>query len=451
MVHDSMIHKVPDGLLPDAATLALLQAILSQDVANAKAAFLRWQGLMPFDDMPYSHLALMGELANVIEVIDPNYPHRARMMGLKKYVWSNNIRILHPVLSVLDACAQEGIIPVLIKGGGVIAADSTQIHRRFIRDLDLLVPESQIVSVSKVMINEGWRPTSGRIPGAIRAQSFDREMVDQQGSHYRVEIDLHRSVLHLGRHSDADCSFFSRTLNAQLFGRPVQTLHHQDWALVSLMHGGVYSESPNFAWLIDAVRAMRLPEFSADNFLKTLAERSLITAATPLLKYLEQHFELGFPSYSHHQSLMKNLLFSKEAQAIGHSRKERGMWGRVFMWLAEFVRSKKITHRVSYATDLGVYARRSYTFLFASPTESQLNFRLNEDKHTRRLDIEIHIPINDSAQSDYDLWFEGRWVTRIKIRSRLTLLGIKRKGVWRAQVPIDFLSNLTGFVLKKIG
>jgi hypothetical protein len=439
-------------LLPDEATLALLQAILLSDHQQAKESLLRWQALIPFDDIPYGQLSLMGELASVIDIIDPNYRDRARLMGLKKYVWSNNIRILHPVLPVLDACVQHAITPVLIKGGGVIAADSTHIHRRFIRDLDLLVPESQMVQVSKILVKEGWRPTSGRIPGAIRAQSFDREMTDQQGARYRVEIDLHRSVLHLGRNGDADHAFFSRTLPAQFFGRSVQILHHQDWALVSLMHGGVYSESPNFAWLIDAIRAMRSPSFCADDLVKVLADRSLTTACQPLVKYLADNFGLDLPPLTTPQTLIASFLFDQEAKAIRASRAQRGVWGRLFMWAGEFWRTKQWSHQVTYACDWGVYAQRTFLSLFKTTKITKLTYELCGQLKPNTLIVKIECFGPSSDRSDWDVWHEGGWLTRIRIRSRLKWLGLRGRGsVWSAQIPFEGAFNSGTLRIEKCG
>ena len=50
---------------------------------------------------------MMGELADVVDVVGPGYPDRSRLLGMKKYVWANNIHILAATAPIVGALTAE--------------------------------------------------------------------------------------------------------------------------------------------------------------------------------------------------------------------------------------------------------------------------------------------------------------------------------------------------------
>ena len=421
---------------PNLSIQHLLQVILLTNLQDKQAAFHRWQESIALDDIPYAQFGLMGELAHLIDEVAPNYAHKSRLLGMQKYVWSNNIRILHPALSVIDAFNQQGLTYLVLKGGGVIAKDPSFLYRRFIRDLDLMVLEADIPRAAEILVSLGWRPCTGRIPGPIRAQAFDKRITDQQGNSYRVEIDLHRSALHLGRHGRADDVFFKRTEVGQLLGRSVPILAAPDWALVSVMHGLVYSESPNYAWLVDAVRALQTPGLDTHQFVATLQERSLIIAAQPILDYLSEGFQVNLPKTKLAVGGLLRSLYEKEAQAIACSRQERGWWGRCILWLAELCRSKSWGHFVDYRSDWGVYAKRSWVSAFVSPGQEGVIYELKHQNGQPELEVQIARDSQSAGRADFDVFLANRWLVRVRLRSRMP--GLRHGGgVWRVRLPVS--------------
>lgn len=426
---------------PDLATEALLGAILLESLEKRKAAFERWAKLIHLDDVSPAQFGLLGELAHMIDELAPLYEHRARLIGMKKYVWSNNINILHPSLPILDAFNADKISFIVLKGGGVIARDSSAISRRFIRDLDLMVSVNQIPLAVDNLIAMGWRPVSGRIPGGIRAQTFDKTITDAQGLQRRVEIDLHRCAHHLGRNSSFDDEFYQNSQKANLLGRDVDILHPTDLALLSLMHGGIYSKDPNFAWLTDVIRSIRHPQFSWDHFSNSISSRKLLSHAKPILKYLENNFELKI-----HSKLLKDIdvthsyLFERESLAISLPRENRGISGRLLMFVAEVWRSKKLFYKVKYTSDLGFGCRH---LLFARESDEfdyKISF-LGNDKSR----IQIRININDHHLShkklDYDLWDQDKWLARVRLRSSFPFLR-SMNGIWTCSIGLKSAVNL---------
>jgi hypothetical protein len=215
----------------------------------------------------------------------------------------------------------------------------------------------------------------------------------------------------------------------------VPTLAAPDWALISVMHGLVYSESPNYAWLVDAVRALQAPGLDKDLFVTTLQERSLIVAAQPILDYLSECFQVNLPKTKINVGGLLQSLYEKEAQAIACSRQKRGWWGRGILWLAELCRSKSWGHSVNYRSDWGVYAKRSWVSAIVSPQQEGVTFELKHQHGQSELEVQIVRNSQSSGRADFDVFLANRWLVRVRLRSRMP--GLRHGGgVWRVRLPV---------------
>lgn len=423
---------------PDLALERLFQAVLC-DGAAASAAFAAWTRAIRFDDIPSSHFRLMGELAGVVDRLAPGYENRNRLLGMKKYVWSNNVHILRMALPVVDALLAERVPFAVLKGGGVIAADPAALHSRFIRDLDLMVAEPDVPRAAEILLRGGWRPITGRIPGRIRAQPFDKRIVGNPHGQDRAEIDLHRSALHFGRYGRFDDAFFDRTLYGNLLGRTVRYLHPGDQALVAVMHALNHDPDSSFGWLGDAVRALRHPDFQWGDFTGELMRRRLGRHAAPVLGYLDATFGVGVPDGLLDAMARTPLgwLFDAEVAAIGRNRLDRGWRGRAAMMAAEAIRSGAVSRFVRYRTDYGIRMRR-FRSRPAPPDLPAGGFRDRVEVlggAPSRAAIEVVCGPNGSRKFDLDLWAGDRWIARLKLRAAFAPAQ-SIAGCWRAVVEM---------------
>jgi len=424
---------------PDRILERLLQAVLCP-TPGARDAFEDWRASIPFDAIPHSHFHMMGELADVVDRVCPGYEHRTRLLGMKKYVWSNNIHILAATKPLVSAFAAAKLRFVVLKGGGEIAADPSAQNRRFIRDLDLLVAEEDIPRAADLLFRHGWRAVSGRIPGRIRAQAFDRKLHGTPDGKSRVEIDLHRSVLHFGRNARFDDAFFGRTTPGNLLGTPVETLHAVDRALVSASHALITDPDKNFVWILDAVRAFRHPTFDWDHFFKSVEDRRMGRHLGPVLSYLDRTFQIGLPA-GFVERLMRDplaLLFDAEIAAIGKNREGRGFSGRVVIFLAELLRSRAFVRNVPFQTDFGVRMCRSDGSVAldrGQPPSLRYAFRTDRDC-AKSLIVDVACDMSSRRRRDLDLWFGDRWVAKLRIRA-FPWLRTNASRVWRAKIEFD--------------
>jgi len=402
-----------DYFRPGHALERLMQAILLSPEA-AKPALLEWQRLMNFDDMPFSHFRLMGELAAVIDRLAPDFSERKRLAGVEKFIWSNNIHILHIVQPSVERIAAAGIDFVVLKGGGVIASDPGALKRRFIRDIDLLVAENDVPEASAILMRAGWRPTTGRIPGRIRAQPFDRPIAGNQHGKERAEIDLHRSVVHFGRYGRFDDALCRRAVPGILMGLPVKCLNPVDRALVASMQGLVYDADQTHAWVLDAVRAMRTAGFDWNDFRRALCERRLHRHAALVLPWLERTFGVGCPP-----DFIANLgdgptpwLYDAEIAAYARDRDRRGLSGRLAMGAAELVRSRRLAHKAKYRTDF-IVRMKQVSAPSENPGGAEWQVRTADSDPASAM---VYIRVEDvRPRLEFDLWRGDNWLARLRV------------------------------------
>lgn len=419
---------------PDPYLERLLQSFLCRG-EQARQAFAEWVGHGSFDDIPPSHFRQMGELAAVIDTLAPDYPYRSRLMGLKKYVWSNNIHVLRLCLPGLDRLTTAGVPTLLLKGGGVIASQPDALHRRFIRDLDIMVHEPDVPKAAEALFSDGWRASTGRIPGSVRAQPFDKVISKNPHGQNRAEIDLHRSALHFGRYGDFDETMWDRADQGNLMGRAVQFPGATSRALIASMHGLIYDVDSTFVWVVDAVRAMRDPKFSWSDFLNEIRRRKLEQHALRVLDYLQGVFGVGFGEAQRQQLKPSALgfLFDAELDAIAASRDQRGIRGRVEIALAEFARSRSFRRRVEFKTDFGV--RMAKVSDQTEPFGVGEEYRFGAVQARRQVDLTIELPLTAKGRRDFDLWRGEVWIARLKIK-RPYFGQPSLHGRWRTKVTL---------------
>ena len=420
---------------PPAPLESLLQAILAPEPL-ARRGFDDWRRASNFDALPEAHFRLLGELALVVDRLDPDWHEKPRVLGIQKYCWSNNIHIIRTALPVIDSLIAAGIRFVLLKGGGIIARDPDAMHWRMIRDIDLLVATADIAATAEILLASGWRPVTGRLPGVLRAQPFDRRGPANPHAPSRVEIDLHHRVLHPGRYGEFDADFIERSHVSSLLNREVRSPHLVDQALTALSQALMFSEHPNYVWIGDAMRAMRASDFAWPEFWARVEQRDILLHARSVVGYLQDAFALpvrDMPVPTARRSRMKDVIHAAEISAMGRSRAQRGLSGRLAMLVAESLRSTSIRKRVAFRTDYTISMRPSH----GSPGLLQREGDGFTWDATLARGGEISISVQFAApitqRVELDLWSGERWVRRLKLKTGMSA----RLGwtLWKASVP----------------
>lgn len=412
----------------------LLWTALSGRPEDAAAAYRAWRAEADIEALSEAEFRLLPAIADAIDRLEPQAPIRARLRGLQKYCWSHNIHILRTTLPVLEGLARAGIPTVVLKGGGVIARTPEAIRRRSIRDLDLLVRTADVPAAVAVLLAEGFRPVTGRIPGRSRAKAFDKAGPANPHAPERIEIDLHHRALHLGHRGRFDDDLVDRSLPAELLGRPVRVLAAVDEALVAIGQALQGDANPSHFWIGDALAALRSPGFDAAAFWERARLRRFDTHAAVVLAWLDQQFGLPpgiLAARPPARGWLARRFDQAELRAMARPPRERGLLDRIVLRLAEGRRGGWRRPNPPFPTDLGRRLSAVWGAAEPVPEGRDITWRIAPDAGGEERVI-LTFAGAPPARADFDLWCGELWAARLRLRR---LPWERHVRVWAARLP----------------
>lgn len=414
--------------------IQLLWSSILCDAAEAQVAYRQWRSLVDFDELSQAEFRIVPALSPRIGLLEPDSPYAARLKSLQKYCWSNNIHILKTAIPVLDELNEASIEFAVLKGGGILAADNQAIRRRIISDLDLLVRTGDVPAATEILLSAGWRPVTGRIPGRIRAQPFDKIGPTSPHAPTRIEIDLHHRAIHFGRYSTADNDLLDRSRPGLLLGRPVRYLCAVDRALVSISQAIMHDKQPTYIWVGDAVEAIRSPDFDLDEFIERARRRRFSHQAVEVLHRLG--FLFGLPEFDlperrpRHSSRIGRKLYELETRAVAKPRSQRSFIDNAARMIAEAARFEWHAYQPGFRTDLGVRLTPTRSRNRYDNDAAEFRWSASQDANGRAA-LTIQFDAEPPKRADFDVWADGRWIARLRLRCKPWQASVRS---WRASI-----------------
>jgi hypothetical protein len=235
-------HRLPDGALPTPAQVDLLRA--ASLGAGAAGAWRDWRShALSIDDLDDASLRVLPRLwlnhaAAGIEADD-----LPRLRGTYRKAFAENVLVLAGSLEGLAAIESAGVPAVLIKGGAVLALQST-LGARTLADLDVLIPIERVAEARAALSSVGFEAEDGaqaRLVDVRHAWSFR--------NHQGVALDLHWYAF---KTPGDDREVFARARVGELLGRSVAVPEAGELVLQVCVHG-VGPWPASVRWIADAM------------------------------------------------------------------------------------------------------------------------------------------------------------------------------------------------------
>jgi hypothetical protein len=285
-------------------------------------------------------MRLLASLAPRLKTLGPGSPDAARLAGIARFVWVNNQRLLDHSIGAVDLLQARGIEVMFLKGVSRIVDGQGAMSARYMRDLDMMVPRSRITEAAIALLEGGWWPVTGQLPGAVRAANFRRLAADPDEAR---DVDLHRAAFHYGRRGDFDDAMWDFAHEADLRGRRVKVPCASHAFLHSVIHGTVAGPDRSADWVVDAMTARNDPAFDWEVIAADTAKRRTGAALAAPLTYL--HHELGLDVPEALWVLVRrhwaNPLWRREALAYEKLPENRNYVDMRAISLAESWRSRR--------------------------------------------------------------------------------------------------------------
>jgi Uncharacterised nucleotidyltransferase len=149
-----------------------------------------------------------------------------------------------PRIPLLDLFHARGVHAVAFKGPALAAAAFRDVSLRHFDDLDLLLPEGDVLRQKDLLVSAGYSPEYRLSAAAFRRVRYGLPFVRDDGKlsvdlHWGIE--LHRGVIPRLYFSDEYRGLWNHLRPVVLAGREIETLGPEDTLLLLALHGAKHT------------------------------------------------------------------------------------------------------------------------------------------------------------------------------------------------------------------
>ena len=282
------------GGTPAGSLDLLARAALAPHVA-AVEAWREWRRTRDIETTPWNEVRMLGAVAARIDHLEPGSPIRARMFGIRKFLWVQSQICINDSLDGIAALANAQIPVLLFKGAARIALDAAAAQERLIRDMDVLVPVGREVAAFEALETVGWQLVDE--PWQVKLRRIDPVAAHHAWSMRkgRAEIDLHHCSNHLNRLADDDAGLWERSRSIAWRSLQIRVPSTTDALIIALVHGLRWSVENAADWTVDACALLDQQTVDWPLLLEEAERRCILAIVSRALGYLQTALGKGVP------------------------------------------------------------------------------------------------------------------------------------------------------------
>lgn len=272
-----------------------LLRLLAAPEGEVERLWRAWQAAADLDTLPWSSVRLAAAAIGRLGRLGRRERHGPRLLGVRRYCWSNGQHKLAAVRPVLEAFVAAGIPTLLLKGGAALAAGDAEAGERYIADIDLLVPPARCDEALDLLARAAWRPQSGGRIARVRGRELPRHHAVNLVDGGEGEIDLHWCLLKENRAAGDDDAVWhdAEAVRFGGVGLLVPAPHHR--LLQALAQGAQWSSGNALDWAADSLALLRRPALRLDALLAEVERRQLVGQTGLALRVLRDEAGCALP------------------------------------------------------------------------------------------------------------------------------------------------------------
>ncbi|WP_119303752.1 nucleotidyltransferase family protein [Dongia deserti] len=282
------MHECLRRYWPPEGQILLLIAALA-DLETARRAWRQWDAGQDLADAAWAEVCLLAAIAHRMRALAPGAAPDPRLVGARRYIWTQTQMTLGTVRPLLAALQAEGLRLMLMKGAARLSTDPTLAQDRALRDIDVLIHPADWERGVGIARREGW----------VGARQKDTNIDNLRHRHAiglrspipgaRGEFDLHRHALAECVNEGQDLDLWDRALPVRFLDVDVLRPAPTDFALVTLGQSLLYGASNTGHWALDVDPLIRAGQIDWDLLLHEARRRRIEPyIAAPLLMLRER-------------------------------------------------------------------------------------------------------------------------------------------------------------------
>lgn len=285
--------NLPESCFPQGGDLLLLKAALL-DEGPAREAWCQYQARYDIDKVADVSMAFLPMIYKNLK-IDSQFPKAFSVCkNVYLHLWARNTSYFMEFKRLLLAFSEKSLDICLLKGAALLLAYYEDLGLRLFGDIDVLLPEEQVMEAVSILKSQCWTPFVSHYPSTTRElreayllseMGFEKNEVLKLDLHWQVyPLELYFETEDFGRFAVSKRTFFSEAIEVYLPSSESLLQH-------VLLHGIYASPVPLWRWIPDAVYILRKsPHFNWVKFFESC------------------------DSYGHHLMIKKALLFLHDHQ-----------------------------------------------------------------------------------------------------------------------------------------
>lgn len=280
--------------MPQGASDLLIQSAISPP-EQARRAWQAWAARRSLDDASWAEVRMLPSVVARARELGIAPDLLPRLDGIRRFVWAGSQKKLLAARPVLERLASNGLSPLLLKGAAMIAANPAIAGRRFLRDVDILVPPDRAMEAVALINRAGWR--NRRYPTSEEAALLGLATKHAVAFHGPAggAIDLHHYALEPNCLPGDDDRLRARAADAKFFDIPCKRPAREDLLLHVLEHSFRRDPDQVLDWSLDAAQLIGAGSLDWDIVVGESLRRSLAVPVEARLRYLGESCGLVVP------------------------------------------------------------------------------------------------------------------------------------------------------------
>lgn len=330
---------------------------------KGKMAFDEWKESIDLDSIDYPSQKMLSAIGHHLS--DDLISNQIRKVA--KFTWLRSQMLLRAGFRAEATLVAEGIPTAWIKGTAVLARTKTEISKRPMDDIDLLVPRSYVSRAAMCLKEAGFKSDAdeelSNRPEALTETLHALAFRDETGA----EVDLHWRAFKGAQAKEAEVDLWSRVANAKLFGRDVIALSAED-LLVQIM--ATNREGNDAYWALDAMRVIEDNSLDFQLAYQIAKQRKLLGVFILGLAHLGEYKTDVIPPKSFVKIKLLAFLLN-----LGHllsgTKAIRNLWEFTNLWAPRKLKNKNFDNQDESIQVLqpaqSISLKRNGTAFFRSP------------------------------------------------------------------------------------
>ena len=272
---------------------------------RGKKNFDSWTKTISLTDIDYPSQKMLSAIGHHLS----NDELSEQIRKVAKFTWLRSQMLLRAGFRAESILVGSGIPTAWIKGTAILARTTTEISKRPMEDIDLLIPLPYVSTAAQCLISAGFECAGGQElisdPDSITSNLHALAFRDQTGA----EVDIHWRAFKSSHLVDAENGIWERITQSELLEKKVSVISAEDLLIQTI---ATNREGNDAYWMLDAIRLIEDNNLNYKLLVQIAQQRQLKRILLLGLAEILAHRSTAVPAKYRLSALVTSVLYKFE-------------------------------------------------------------------------------------------------------------------------------------------